>query len=104
MPSNFPADVPIYPGARLTAGASFESSGQVAWGIEWETADPVSRVQAFYARQMSQGDWSINFSSATNDRFAATFSRNSNSHATGTLVGDSGSGVTKILMSFKGPS
>jgi hypothetical protein len=103
MPSNFPADVPIYPAARLTAEGAFESPGEVAWGMEWETLDPVSKVQAFYARQMSQGDWTINFSDNTNLHFAATFSRKSNSHAGGTLVGDSGSGVTKILMSLKSP-
>jgi len=36
--------------------------------------------------------------------FAATFSRKSNSHEVGTLVADSGSGVTKILMSLISPS
>ncbi|HKC19908.1 MAG TPA: hypothetical protein VKE27_09785, partial [Candidatus Dormibacteraeota bacterium] len=37
MPDGFPTDVPIYPKARLTAGASFTSTGQVTWGMEWET-------------------------------------------------------------------
>src|ERR1700686_1295780 len=47
-PPNFPADVPIYPHARLTAGAPFASSGEVAWGMEWETVDAINPVASFY--------------------------------------------------------
>jgi hypothetical protein len=103
MPANFPPDMPIYTGARLAAGASFESPGQVAWGMEWETLDPLSKVKSYYEKEMAKGDWSVTFSSMADNKFTATFARKSNSHAKGTLVGDSGSGLTKILMSFTSP-
>jgi len=104
MPAGFPGDCPIYPGARLTAGAGFVSSGEVSWGMEWETLDTVAKVQAFYAKQLNQGDWTVTLGNTTATSFAATFSRKSNSHEVGTLVADSGSGVTKILMSLISPS
>lgn len=104
MPTGFPADVPIYTGARLTAGAGFPSSAQVAWGMEWETLDPIAKVQAFYAKELAQGDWTVSWQTNTPTSFTATFSRKSNTKVLGTLAGDSTSGVTKILMSLVSPS
>lgn len=103
MPADFPADVPIYSGARLTAGATFTSSGEVAWGMEWQTLDSVAKVQAFYAKQLNQGDWTVNFSNNSGGSFAATYARKSDSHAGGTLAGNSTSGVTKILLTLVEP-
>jgi hypothetical protein len=100
MPAGFPTDVPIYPGARLTAAAAFTSGGQTAWGMEWETLEAVDKVQAFYSTKLSQGDWSIQFKGNANASFAATFSRKSNPKSSGILGADGSSGVTKISMSL----
>ena len=103
-PNGFPADVPVYPGARLTAGAAFTGSGQTTWGMEWETLDGIDKVQAFYSSKLSQGDWSIQFSGTANGAFSAVFKRKSNSNFAGILGADASSGVTKISMSLAGPS
>lgn len=101
MPAGFPPDVPIYPGARLTAASSFAASGQpTAWGMDWETLDSIDKVQAFYSSKLSQGDWSIEFSGSSGAKFAATFRRKSNPKSTGALGADSSSGVTKISLSL----
>jgi hypothetical protein len=101
MPAGFPADVPVYPRARLTAGVSFTSTGQVAWGMEWETTDDTSKVQAYYTRQLSQGDWALTANNQANGTaYAATFARKSNSRQMGTLAIRSESGVTTIALSF----
>ncbi|HEV2477827.1 MAG TPA: hypothetical protein VGX22_14920 [Candidatus Dormibacteraeota bacterium] len=101
MPAGFPADLPIYPKARLTAGASFASTGQVAWGMEWETTDDSGKVQAYYARQLSQGDWTLTVNNQANGAaYAAVFARKSNSHDKGTLAINSDSGVTTIALSL----
>lgn len=104
MPPSFPGDVPIYPKARLTAAAGFPSSGPTSWGMEWETLDSVSKVQAYYAQNMNKGDWTIRFTTQSSDSFAATFARKSDSHINGTLSSNSSNGVTKILMSLLSPS
>jgi len=90
MPSGFPADIPIYSGARLTAGASFSGNGVTTWGMEWETLDGVDKVQAFYSSKLSQGDWTIQFSGTANGSFSAIFSRKSNSSSAGILGADGG--------------
>jgi hypothetical protein len=100
MPDGFPTDVPIYPGARLTAAAKFTSSGQTTWGMNWETLDSVDKVQAFYSTKLSQGDWSIQFKGSSNASFTATFSRKSNPKSSGILGADGSSGVTKISLSL----
>ena len=100
MPVNFPADVPIYPGARLTAAATFSANGQTTWGMEWETLDGIDKVQAFYSSKFSQGDWTIEFTDSTGAKFAATFKRKSNPKSKGGIGADGGSGVTKISMSL----
>jgi hypothetical protein len=100
MPSGFPSDLPVYPGSRLTAGATFSSSGQTTWGMEWETRDGVDRVQAFYNDKFKQGDWTVSFNGSSNGSFSAVFARKSDSKIGG-LVGASGvSGVTTITLSL----
>ena len=104
MPNNFPTDVPIYTGARLTAAATFSANGQTTWGMEWETLDGIDKVQAFYAGKLSQGDWNIQFSGTSNGAFSAIFKRKSNSSFAGILGADASSGVTKISMSLASAS
>jgi hypothetical protein len=101
MPPGFPADLPVYPKARLTAGASFTSTGQVAWGMEWETTDDPTKVQAYYTKQLSQGDWTLTVNNQPNGAvYAAAFARKSNSHDRGTLAINADSGVTTIALSL----
>jgi hypothetical protein len=102
MPAGFPPDVPIYTGARFTAGAAFAANGQTTWGMEWETLDTVDKVQEFYAGKLSQGDWTVQISGVTNGTFSAAFSRKSNSKFGGIVGADRTSGVTKISMSLAG--
>jgi hypothetical protein len=100
MPPDFPRDVPVYPGARLTAAAGFPSSATTAWGMEWETLDSVAKVQAFYQQKMNQGDWKMAVSGSTKTAFAATFSRKSDSRVGGTLAANYNGGVTRIDLSL----
>jgi hypothetical protein len=104
VPSGFPGDVPVYTKARLTAGATFKSSGQVSWGMEWQTLDSVAKVQAFYADKMNQADWTITFTNKATNNFSATFARKSNSNVQGTLGAGTASGVTRISMSLVSPA
>lgn len=100
MPKGFPTDVPIYPGARLTAAATFTANGQTTWGMEWETLDGIDKVQALYSSKLSQGDWKIQFSGTTNGAFSAIFNRKSSTSFAGILGADASSGVTKISLSL----
>lgn len=100
-PVAFPPDVPVYPGARLTAAAAFNSAGQVTWGMEWETTDAAAKVQAYYQKQLNQGDWKLTVANApSGTAFAGTFARKSNSRESGTIAINAADGVTLIALSF----
>lgn len=101
MPSGFPADLPVYPRARLTEAASFAATGApTVWGVEWETLDSVDRVRAFYAAKLSQADWTITFAGTANGAFAAAYSRKSNKKVGGLIGAESVAGVTRITLSL----
>jgi hypothetical protein len=102
MPSAFPSAIPIYPGARLTTQSSFSSNGQTTWGMTWETLDSSDKVQAFYAAQLNQGDWTTTFSGTTNGAFSSSFTSKTNSKVVGILGVDGTSGVTKISLALAG--
>jgi hypothetical protein len=104
MPLAFPSDVPIYPKARLTAGAGFPSTAPTSWGMEWQTLDAVAKVQAYYSDNMNKGDWSLTVIGNAAGDFRATFGRKSVSGVAGTLEITGASGVTKILMSLVTPA
>lgn len=103
-PAAFPTDIPVYPRARLTAAAAFNSAGQVTWGMEWQTTDDPAKVQALYLKQLNQGDWKLTVSNAPSGVvFAGTFARKSNPHNAGTIaVKTEQQGVTVIALSFLG--
>jgi hypothetical protein len=100
LPGTFPADVPIYSGARLTSAINFGSNGTTTWGMEWETFDAVDKVQAFYAARLAEGDWSLSFPTTANGAFSATFNRKSNSKVGGILGIDGSSGITRISLAL----
>jgi hypothetical protein len=100
MPDGFPADVPIYPGARLTAAAKFTSGSQTTWGMNWETFDNAEKAYAFYSARLNQGDWTFQLKGSNSTSFSATFSRRSNPKVSGILGVDSSSGIGKISLSL----
>lgn len=104
MPAGFPVDFPVYPHARLTAAADFASSGQVSWGLEWESLDAQPNVAAFYTKQLGQGDWVVTGMTSPNGDFAATFARRSNKSAHGTVYAGRSATSTRILVSLVYPA
>lgn len=96
MPAGFPADVPIYPGARLTKHSYITSNGIQAWNMVWETLDGTERVQAYYGPQLDKGDWSTVFSGTA----GIAFNRRSDHRVHGILSVDRSSGVTRITLAL----
>jgi hypothetical protein len=96
MPSDFPADIPIYPGARLTSA----SHSGVRWSMVWETLDSGDNVVPFYGLKLQQQDWTVTLGSGSDGLYNWTFHRVSDSNAGGSVVVDATSGVTKISMSY----
>jgi hypothetical protein len=100
MPSAFPADFPVYPGARLTQASEVTNNGQTTWGMQWETLDGVDAVQGFYVRRLNSGDWTISYNGSSGGNFSAIFSRRSNQKDAGILAVELESDVTRITLAF----
>lgn len=101
LPSSFPSDFPIYPGARLTLANQATANGQTTWGLEWETPDNPAAVQTFYVSKLNQGDWTISSNSPAGAGYAAIFTRKSNPKDAGLLTIEVESSVTHITLAFE---
>jgi hypothetical protein len=54
LPDDFPATIPIYPGAKPSLAAkTADPRGKAAWSLALETADAKDQVVAFYKAKMS---------------------------------------------------
>ena len=100
MPNGFPSDFPVYPGSRLTHASQVTANGQTSWGMEWETLNTAAAVQTFYMTKLSQGDWTLPYSSSENGAYSAVFTRKSNSKDAGLLTVEVESSVTHIRLGF----
>ncbi|HEV2035821.1 MAG TPA: hypothetical protein VGU71_16785 [Candidatus Dormibacteraeota bacterium] len=98
MPSGFPFDVPIYPGARLVFAGNSISNGTTTWSMTWQTVDSVDKVQAFYTAKLAQGDWTISFSGSSNGSYSAIFNRKSNSNVGGIMGVGTNVGITEMSL------
>jgi len=100
MPSGFPSDFPIYPGARLTQASQLTNNGRTTWGMQWETLDGVDAVQGFYVNRLNSGDWTITYNGSSGGNFSAIFNRRSNQKDAGILAVELESDVTRITLAF----
>jgi hypothetical protein len=71
--------------------------------MEWESIDVQAKVEAFYTKQLSQGDWVLTNTSHPNGAYSATFARKSDKNVKGTVGADWNATLTKILVSLVGP-
>jgi hypothetical protein len=99
MPGGFPVDFPIYPGSQLSQAGKFASNGSATWGVEWQTSDGSSKVQAFFTAKLNSGDWTLLASSGTaTTSYSDRFRRKNDSTTNGTLGIASSAGVTRISL------
>jgi hypothetical protein len=101
MPSGFPADFPIYPGARLTAACAAPGNASTQWTVAWQTTATFDAAQVFYKSALDKNDWTLAGESGDfGTRFSADFMRKSNSKLTGSLTVTNSGGPTKITLTL----
>jgi hypothetical protein len=101
LPSNFPSDFPVYPGARTTTQQATTTSGGItSWVVTWETLDSLNMVQSYYSAQLKQNDWTVTLETSSSGDYSATFARKSNSNLGGLLIVNNTDkpGVTTIAL------
>jgi hypothetical protein len=63
LPDGFPKDVPIYPGSTIAVSAAVKDGMHVAL----KTADPSTKVAAFYKEKMKTEGWAIEAATNTEE-------------------------------------
>jgi hypothetical protein len=104
MPTGFPADFPIYAGARLTIDSSVPSGSKSTWIMRWQTLDSFDKVSAYYKAQLITGDFKLTYNNNSAGKWGAFFTRNSDANFGGTISVDStlNPGVTVIDVAMYG--
>ena len=57
LPADFPADIPIYPNAKLEEVTPANSENKIS--IRWQSADPSNIITSFYRQQFQAKNWQI---------------------------------------------
>ncbi len=89
LPSDFPADVPTYPGARLESVMVDPGAGTM---VSWTTDDSAEDVLAFFTKNLKSNGWWIE-----NDQGGGVFASKETRTAT-VMIDDSRGGTHIDLM------
>lgn len=65
IPSNFPSDFPIYPGAKIVSGKSGTSSSKNVFLLNLETSEEIRKVTDFYEEKLPLLGWQIERNNAS---------------------------------------
>jgi hypothetical protein len=103
LPSGFPKDFPVYPGARPTFVGGDSSFGTTILTINWETTASIDQVYAWYQTGLGQGDWTVTSKTAGADGDSISFARRSKSSCVGDMaISQRYPGVTQINVTVCG--
>lgn len=91
LPQGFPADLPLYPSAKVTTGTKTGETMMV--GLE--SGDPVRKVAAFYEDKLAANGWKIQQTTNTADG-GMVFGAKGN-HTCSVIFGTSGKQTTVCL-------
>ncbi len=59
LPADFPKDIPLYPGAKVTYSGTNSSDNGGGVGATFSTADDYTQVAAFYTRELPANGWTV---------------------------------------------
>jgi hypothetical protein len=93
LPDAFPKDVPVYPGAAVTANVTTKDGMQVMF----KTTDSASKVAAFYNEKLKAGGFEIEATMNTGQGSMVT-GKKDNRNVMVTTGGDSGGTVITLLV------
>ena len=87
LPSMFPAEVPIYPGATVTDTAWLRSPGNLDFAVTFLTRDPQDAVIDFYRKEFTNLGWEVLDEGGSGFGLAISFS-DADDTVSGSVVAD----------------
>jgi hypothetical protein len=105
LPSDFPSDFPVYPGADYQGGAQTTQQGVNGFYATWQTGDSVDKVKSYYEGQFSSGPWKTTASVNTGGANSLAVQRKDDANSVGYVTITEVSGKTQIgVIVGKNPS
>lgn len=104
LPSDFPADFPIYPGSKLTGSFSATgTNGEKSSGVSvvWETSDDASKVGTYYKSALVSAGYKITTEYSQNSSTTLTFEKGDVSGFMGVTTGSDGKTAISVTMGTK---
>lgn len=90
LPSGFPSDFPVYPGARLTSSWTAGGENSKGTSVVWESSDAVSKITDYYQKELVVKGWKITATFNQGDSATYSFEKDKVSGFVGVAKGDSG--------------
>lgn len=104
LPSDFPSDFPVYPGAKLTGSFSANgTSGENTKGVSvvWETGDDAAKVGDFYKTELVKAGYTISSDFSQGTTTTLTIEKGTTSGFVGVTKGSDGKTAISVTMGSK---
>jgi len=104
LPSDFPKDFPVYPGAKLTGSFSANgTNGEDSKGVSvvWETMDEASKVGTYYKSSLVSAGYTISTEYSQADSTTLTFEKGNVSGFMGVAKGSDSKTAISVTMGTK---
>ncbi len=75
LPSNFPEDFPIYPGATIEESFISRDAEIEALSVVWMTTDSVEQVGEYFDNELGNSGWSVEYTSGDDESVVFSFSK-----------------------------
>lgn len=73
LPDNFPADFPIYPGAKIVSSWTNEGDTDIGVSVIWETDDQLNEVKDYYSTNLKSNGWMVSNEASTDGSVVLSF-------------------------------
>ena len=96
IPYNFPANVPIYPGAQPAQGRGAELDGAPVSGVQLLSNDSPAQIFGFYQDELTKNGWEV--TESKNDPMASSITATNGDCTTAVFITVSPQGGSDIFL------
>ncbi|MFH1078089.1 MAG: hypothetical protein V1745_02285 [Patescibacteria group bacterium] len=101
LPDDFPSDMPMYPGAKLTGVTLSRTDGISGW-VTMTTADEIKKVVDWFAEEMKGKGWTTESSMTVNGSEYRSWKKDETTTLTVNLTKDADTGETSLIATYIG--
>lgn len=94
LPSDFPSDIPIYPGSDVAYSGTNTSQDGGGAGVMLTTADEASKIIAYYKKELASAGWTVEDTQNVAGTTAMTAAKGNRNLYLGVTGSDDGTTIT----------